>query len=72
MIFSPMIERAVELAAEWHDRTYRKSRWRPHPFEAPATEEPGRIPVMAHVTAVALEHPARRLGGPRRRRGISA
>lgn len=54
MIFSPMVERAIELAAEWHDRTYRKSRWRPHPFDAPAGEEAGRIPVMAHVTAVAL------------------
>ncbi|MEL6703543.1 MAG: HD domain-containing protein [Bacteroidota bacterium] len=58
-MFSPLIERAVELAAEWHDGTYRKSRWRPAVFEVPQVEvgEPVavlRVPVMAHVTAVAL------------------
>jgi (p)ppGpp synthase/HD superfamily hydrolase len=51
MPFSPLLERAVELAAEWHDGTYRKSRWRSEPFE---TDEPLRVPMMAHVTTVAL------------------
>lgn len=55
-MFSPLIERAVELAAEWHDGTYRKSRWRRPPFEIPEGEpvEVLRVPVMAHVTTVAL------------------
>ncbi len=52
-LFSPLVERAIELAAEWHDRTYRKSRWREHPFDPPP-ETVLRIPVMAHLTAVAL------------------
>ncbi|HLA64906.1 MAG TPA: HD domain-containing protein [Rhodothermales bacterium] len=55
--FSPLLERAVELAAEWHEGTYRKSRWRPAPFAVPPEVEAAaalRIPVMAHVTAVAL------------------
>ena len=52
-LFSPLVERAIELAAEWHDRTYRKSRWRAHPFDPPP-ESVLRIPVMAHLTAVAL------------------
>lgn len=52
-LFSSLIERAIELAAEWHDQTYRKSRWREHPFEPPA-ESVLRIPVMAHLTAVAM------------------
>ena len=52
-LFSPLIEQAVELAAQWHDGTYRKSRWRDLPFELP---DGGRlqVPVMTHVTAVAL------------------
>jgi len=53
-LFSPIVERAIELAAEWHDRTYRKSRWRDEPFAAPEPAGPARIPVMAHLTAVAL------------------
>lgn len=51
--FSPVVERAIELAAEWHDGTYRKGRWRAEPFACP----PGdvvRVPTMAHVTTVAL------------------
>jgi (p)ppGpp synthase/HD superfamily hydrolase len=48
-----IIERAVELAAEWHEGTYRKSRWRQAPFEPPP-EVVLQVPVMAHVTAVAL------------------
>ena len=53
LLFSPLVERAIELAAEWHDRTYRKSRWREHPYDPPP-EAVLRIPVMAHLTAVAL------------------
>ncbi|MEM1270110.1 MAG: HD domain-containing protein [Bacteroidota bacterium] len=51
--FSPLIDQAIELAAEWHDQTYRKSRWRPTQYDAPA-EHLHRVPVMAHVTAVAM------------------
>ena len=46
----PIIERAIELAAEWHDQTYRKGRWRPPAFETPADLQ---VPTMAHVTCVA-------------------
>lgn len=53
MIFSPLIEHAIEVSAQWHDRTYRKSRWRDPAFEVPP-EEVLHVPVMAHVTAVAL------------------
>lgn len=52
-LFSPLIEQAIELAAQWHDLTYRKSRWREAAFEVP----PGqalRVPAMAHATAVAM------------------
>lgn len=51
--FSPLIEKAIELAAEWHDGTYRKSRWRAEVFDVPE-EGVLRVPVMAHVTAVAM------------------
>lgn len=52
-LFSPLVERAVEAAAEWHDATYRKGRWRDPVVEAPDGTAP-RVPAMAHVTAVAL------------------
>lgn len=52
-LFSPLVEQAIELAAEWHEGTYRKSRWRGEPFVAPEGTAL-RIPAMAHVTAVAL------------------
>ena len=51
--FSPRVEQAIELAAKWHDLTYRKSRWRDAAFDV-APQETLRVPVMAHVTAVAL------------------
>jgi (p)ppGpp synthase/HD superfamily hydrolase len=51
--FSVLVEHAVELAAQWHDATYRKSRWREAAFEPPV-EEVLQVPAMAHVTAVAL------------------
>jgi (p)ppGpp synthase/HD superfamily hydrolase len=55
-MFSPLIERAIELAAEWHDGTYRKNRWRTPLFEIPESEPAMvlRVPVMAHVTTVAM------------------
>ena len=52
-VFSPLIERAIELAAEWHAETYRKGRWRPPAFSPPG-EAQVRVPVMAHLTATAL------------------
>ncbi len=52
-LFSPLIEHAAELAAQWHDATYRKGRWRDPFFDAPEGERL-RVPVMAHLTAVAL------------------
>ncbi|WP_420454539.1 HD domain-containing protein [Rubrivirga sp.] len=52
-LFSPLVERAIEVAAEWHDGTYRKGRW-----SDPCVQDPGgtpsRVPAMAHVTTVAL------------------
>ncbi|HEX7072158.1 MAG TPA: HD domain-containing protein [Rhodothermales bacterium] len=51
--FDPLIEHAIELSAQWHDRTYRKGAWRDEPFE-PADENGIPIPVMAHVTTVAI------------------
>ena len=50
--FSPLIEHAIELAAQWHAGTYRKSIWRDFPF-LPPDGQPPHIPVMAHLTAVA-------------------
>lgn len=51
--FSPLVERAIEVAAEWHDGTYRKGRW-----TDPCVEDPGgtptRVPAMSHVTTVAI------------------
>ncbi len=52
-LFSPLIEQAVELSAQWHDGTYRKSRWRDPAFGVPPSEALG-VPVMAHVTMVAM------------------
>ena len=53
LLFSPLIERAIELSAEWHEGTYRKGRWRETPYEPPL-EEVLHVPMVAHVTAVAL------------------
>lgn len=52
-VFSPLIEQAIELAAQWHDGTYRKRSWRDPAFEVPS-ESTVQVPVMAHVTAVAM------------------
>ena len=52
-LFSPLVERAIEIAAEWHDGTYRKGRWS-DPCVRDAGDAPSRVPAMAHVTAVAL------------------
>ena len=51
-IFSPLVEHAIELAAQWHDGVYRKSCWRDPAFEAPA-DAVIQVPVIAHVTMVA-------------------
>lgn len=51
-LFSPLVERAIELAAEWHDRTYRKGSWR-SPLLPPPDGEVAPVPVMAHLAAVA-------------------
>ena len=51
-LFSPLIEHAVELSAQWHDGTYRKSAWRDPAFEVPEGEDI-QIPVIAHLAAVA-------------------
>ncbi|MFB6231065.1 MAG: HD domain-containing protein [Salinibacter sp.] len=51
-LFSPLIEHAIELSAQWHDGTYRKGAWRDPAFEVPRGEEI-QIPVIAHLAAVA-------------------
>jgi len=51
-LFSPLIEHAIELSAQWHDGTYRKSVWRDPAFEVPEDEDI-QIPVIAHLAAVA-------------------
>jgi len=51
-LFSPLIEHAIELSAQWHDGTYRKSVWRDPAFEVPEGEEI-QVPVIAHLAAVA-------------------
>lgn len=53
MFFNPLLEHAIELSAQWHDQTYRKSRWRELAFDVP-DEQGLQVPVMAHVTNVAL------------------
>ena len=52
-LFSPLVERAIETAAEWHDATWRKGRWSP-PFVVGPDGEPSRVPTMAHLATVAL------------------
>lgn len=51
-LFSSLVEHAAELAAQWHDGTYRKSVWRDPAFEVP-DEEVVQVPVIAHLAAVA-------------------
>ncbi len=58
-VFSTLVERAIETAAEWHDGTFRKSRWSV-PVVTHPEGEAVQIPAMAHVTAVAL--PVQRAG----------
>ncbi len=52
-VFSSLIEHAIEVSAQWHDRTYRKGRWRNPAFSVPEDEHLS-VPVIAHVTAVAF------------------
>ena len=51
--FSPLIEKAIELAAEWHAGTFRKGRWRDPSYFLEDGAAP-KIPVMSHVTTVAM------------------
>ncbi|PSQ96322.1 MAG: phosphohydrolase [Bacteroidetes bacterium SW_11_64_17] len=51
-LFSPLVEHAIELSAQWHDGTYRKSVWRDPAFEVPEGERI-QVPVIAHLAAVA-------------------
>lgn len=52
-LFSPLVEHAAELAAQWHDGTYRKGRWRAPPFALEKGGDRVQVPVIAHLTAVA-------------------
>ena len=52
-LFSPLVEQAIELSSQWHDKTYRKGRWREESFPIP-TEESLQVPVIAHLTAVGI------------------
>ena len=52
-LLSERVEQAIELAAQWHDGTYRKGTWRPAPFVLPQ-QEPVKAPVMTHLTAAAF------------------
>jgi len=52
-VFSPLVERAIETAAEWHDGTFRKSRWS-EPVVVPPEGGASQVPAMAHLAAVAL------------------
>ncbi len=60
LLFQPLVEHAIELASEWHDGTYRKSRWRDPAFEL-ETDGP-RVPVISHLVSVASI--VRRAGWP--------
>lgn len=51
-LFVPLVEQAIQLAAEWHDGTYRKGSWR-DPVLPPPEGQTSRVPVMAHLAAVA-------------------
>ena len=59
-LFEPLVEHAIELASEWHDGTYRKSRWRDPAFEL--VQEGPRVPVISHLVSVATM--VRRAGWP--------
>ena len=53
-MFSPLVERAIEIAAEWHDGTYRKGRWTESVLPPASGAIPPGIPAMAHATTVAM------------------
>lgn len=53
MLFSPLVEKAVETAAQWHEGTYRKGAWRASAFALPKGATP-RVPVVAHLVNVAF------------------
>lgn len=51
-LFSPLVEHAIELSAQWHDGTYRKSVWRDPAFEVPEGAAI-QVPVITHLATVA-------------------
>jgi len=51
-LLCPLVEHAIELAAQWHDGTYRKGTWREAAFDVP-DDAHVQTPAMAHATAVA-------------------
>ncbi len=53
-MFSPLVERAIEIAAEWHDGTYRKGRCTAPVLPPVSGSTPPGVPAMAHVTTVAM------------------
>ncbi len=53
-VFSSLVERACEISAEWHDRTYRKSRWREPWFASTGDDDFPRVPVISHLATVAM------------------
>lgn len=52
-VLSPVLERCVELAAQWHDGTYRKGGWRAESIGG-GDGVIARVPVVSHVVAVGL------------------
>jgi len=52
-MLSSLIEKAVELSMQWHDKTYRKFRWRKAPFKLPVGKQV-KVPVSAHTSMVGL------------------
>ncbi|MEX0848978.1 MAG: HD domain-containing protein [Candidatus Dependentiae bacterium] len=50
-LFSPLIEKALELAAQWHENTYRRDQWRTAPFNFKDNTQP-KTPVLMHLTSV--------------------
>lgn len=52
-VWSPEIEKALEVAAQWHDATYRKGTWREPAFMLPDQERP-KVPAITHLAGVAM------------------
>jgi len=50
---SPLVEKSVEIASQWHDATYRKGAWRPEPFPRDG-DPPAGVPVISHLVSTGL------------------